>query len=70
MVMRELALDKLALAAVSREFNLTLILLFGSQATGHVHAQSDTDIGIYRKSGRLTYGEFKALYTLSRSPYA
>lgn len=44
------ALDKEKLenasATVARKFGLSLVVLFGSQATGHTHRQSDIDIAI------------------------
>lgn len=37
------------LEAIRRKYNLSLILLHGSQVTGKVHRGSDTDIAVIRK---------------------
>lgn len=36
---------KSKIAKLAKEYNLSLIVLFGSQATGYVHKHSDVDIG-------------------------
>ena len=37
--------DKEKIADIAKRHNLTLLVLFGSQATGHTHKQSDVDVG-------------------------
>ena len=37
--------DKEKIAAVAKRHNLALLVLFGSQATGHTHKKSDVDVG-------------------------
>jgi predicted nucleotidyltransferase len=54
-------LDPGALVRVCGEFGLDLLLLYGSQASGRVHAESDVDVGYVRRSGSLDYPEWSRL---------
>ncbi len=36
---------KQEIAIIAKKYELALIVLFGSQATGHTHPKSDTDVG-------------------------
>ena len=63
----DFAVDRSALAAVSRAFDLNLILLYGSRVTGHVHPESDTDLGVWRRRGPLPASQILDLsYQLSQ----
>jgi len=44
------------LESIGRKHNLKLIVLFGSQPTGHVHSQSDVDVAVL-PSRRLSWDE-------------
>lgn len=44
--MEELGIDRKRLADLARRHGLNLVVLFGSRATGHVHARSDVDLGV------------------------
>lgn len=37
--------DKEKIVGIAKRHNLTLMVLFGSQATGHTHKKSDVDVG-------------------------
>lgn len=51
-------LDRDAVARVCGEFGLDLLLLYGSQVSGMVHADSDVDVGYVRRSGPLAFEEW------------
>ena len=53
--------DPAALAELAREYDLALVILFGSRATGHTHPESDTDIGVLRRDGLLPSNDFLQL---------
>ncbi|MBI3761678.1 MAG: nucleotidyltransferase domain-containing protein [Chloroflexi bacterium] len=44
-------IDRAALIALCREYDLDLVILFGSRATGKTHQHSDIDIGVLRRGG-------------------
>lgn len=50
--------DQEALASPAREFDLSLIILYGSQATGRAHRDSDTDIGLLGSKSVLPARKF------------
>ncbi len=62
-----LEIDKKNLKQWCRARGIDLMILFGSRATGKMHAQSDTDIALFSKSTRLRdehvrlYGEMEDL---------
>ncbi len=41
---------KKEIAPLAREYNIALLVLFGSQASGHTHEKSDIDIGFISQS--------------------
>ena len=43
-------------AALAEKYDLSLLILFGSQVTGHTHAESDYDIG-YLSKKPLSFGK-------------
>ena len=45
-------LDPAALAEIFNEFDLCLVILFGSQVSGKTHAESDIDLGVISECGR------------------
>lgn len=51
---------KIRIAKIARQRGLALVLLFGSQATGHVHKHSDVDIG-YVSARAIDYKENYAI---------
>jgi predicted nucleotidyltransferase len=54
----DVAIDRNALAAVSQAFDLNLVLLYGSRVTGHLHRESDVDLGVWRRRGPLPASQF------------
>lgn len=54
---RKKQIEKLA-----KRYNLTLLLLFGSQATGHTHSESDVDVA-YLSDRVLSFNEEIGLNT-------
>lgn len=50
-----------ALAAVCREHDLDLVLLFGSRARGQPRPDSDSDLGVLRRSGTVPVAELLRL---------
>ena len=54
---------KKELAELAREYNIALLVLFGSQATGHTHKKSDVDIGFLSR----TDIDYRKCYELSVS---
>jgi predicted nucleotidyltransferase len=40
-----------SLEALCREFDLALVVLFGSRARGHARPDSDSDVGVLRRTG-------------------
>jgi len=44
--------------ALAEKYELSLVVLFGSQATGRIHSKSDVDIAVLAKSG---FDKFKIL---------
>lgn len=59
---------QLEVANISRAFNLNFVVLFGSQASGATHKESDVDIGIYPENGcsdALLEQKFAALFKTS-----
>ena len=48
--------DKEKIADIAKRHNLKLLVLFGSQATGHTHKQSDVDVG-YLANREIDYRE-------------
>ncbi len=62
----DFAIDRSALADVGRAYDLNLILLYGSRVTGHLHRESDVDLGVWRRRGPLPASQFFDLsYQLS-----
>ena len=66
--MPTLTFDPASLAEIFREFDLCLVILFGSQVTGKTHAESDIDLGVLRRGepwqgGQGYGGEFLQLYS-------
>lgn len=55
------AIDRESVAGVCREFGLDLLLLHGSQATGHVHSTSDVDVGYVRGGEALSLRRWQEL---------
>ncbi len=53
-----LEIDRAALEALCSEYDLDLLILFGSQVTGATHSESDTDVGMVRRPGRLAADHF------------
>jgi len=49
---------KVKLPDVCREFDLVLVVLHGSRATGHARPDSDSDVGVLRRSGLVPHGRF------------
>ena len=49
------------LESIARNHSLKLIVLFGSQATGHVHSHSDVDVAVL-PSRRLSWDERNELW--------
>jgi len=47
-----------ALASLACEFDLALMILYGSMPTGRVHPDSDTDIGVLGSKGALPTRKF------------
>lgn len=59
--------DRVALAALCREYDLELVILFGSRVTGQTHQASDTDIGVLRRGGPVPLDQVLNLdYRLSQ----
>ncbi len=50
--------DQSALAFHCREFELDLLILFGSHARGVTHSESDVDLAMLRQRGSLTTHQF------------
>jgi predicted nucleotidyltransferase len=48
----------MTLAEVCREFDLVLVVLHGSQARGHARPDSDSDVGVMRRSGLVPADRF------------
>ena len=44
------------MAELAKKHNLSLVVLFGSQATGHTHKMSDIDVG-YISGQEIDYGK-------------
>lgn len=59
------------IAKLAEKYGLTMVVLFGSQATGHTHKKSDVDVG-YLASRDFDYAEqyaiTEALMQLFRHP--
>lgn len=53
--------DRAEAARVCRDFNLDLLILFGSQATGRTHPGSDADVGFVRRRSALAPEEYAEL---------
>jgi len=51
----------MALSDVCRDFDLVLVVLFGSRATGHARPDSDSDVGVLRRSGLVPPDRFLEL---------
>ncbi len=58
MTPEEIVRDPEGLAELAREYDLALVILFGSRVTGHTHAESDTDIGVLRREGLIPSKRF------------
>lgn len=43
--------EKIVLEKICHQFELRFLVLFGSQATGNIHSESDLDIAIYPENG-------------------
>jgi len=54
MNIKEIEIYKDKIASIARKHSLTLVVLFGSQATGLTHKNSDIDVG-YLSTGVLDY---------------
>lgn len=68
MTLQALAVDREALAGLCRQVGLDLLLLYGSQASGQVHPESDVDLGYVRRSKPLGRDEWLELLERAR-PY-
>ncbi|MFQ5845642.1 MAG: nucleotidyltransferase domain-containing protein [Planctomycetota bacterium] len=53
--------DHEAVAAVCREFDLVLALLFGSRSQGRERADSDSDLAVLQRAGVVPAGRFLEL---------
>jgi len=59
--------DQNSLDELCRQFDLILVIAYGSQITGHASSHSDTDIGILQRSGVLPIKQYLDLcYHLSQ----
>jgi predicted nucleotidyltransferase len=54
----------LTLEDIATKYQLDLILLFGSRATGDVHAESDVDIAVYGKEIFSETAKIQLMYEL------
>ena len=61
MVLKAFAVDREALAAIGGDLGMDLLLLYGSQASGQVHSESDVDLGYVRRAGSLGADEWLEL---------
>ena len=61
-----LALDRTALAELCREYELDLVILFGSRARGQARADSDSDLGILSRGGLIPSDDMSKLYARLR----
>ena len=55
---------KREIATIAKKYELALVVLFGSQATGHTHPMSDVDVGFIARKEidyRESYGINRAL---------
>ena len=52
--------DKKKIAVIAKKHGLALVVLFGSQVSGHTHRQSDIDIG-YLAARSIDYREAHAI---------
>ncbi len=48
----------MTLTDVCREFDLVLVVIHGSRATGHARPNSDSDVGVLRRSGLVPPEQF------------
>ena len=48
-----LEINHSALAGLSQDYDLDLVILFGSRATGNIHVESDTDIAVLGRHGPM-----------------
>jgi uncharacterized protein len=48
----------MTLPEVCRDFDLALVVLYGSRATGHARPDSDSDVGVMRRSGLVPSEQF------------
>ncbi len=55
-------IDKNKIAEIAKRYNLTLIVLFGSQVTGFTHKESDVDLA-YKSSKKLSFHDEVLLNT-------
>ncbi len=53
---------KKKLCQVGQKYNLDLLILYGSQVTGKVNAESDVDIAVYKKGG-INSEEYLKIYS-------
>lgn len=54
--------DKKQIAEIAKKHDLTLVVLFGSQATGHTHKESDVDVA-YMSDKKLSFHDEVLLNT-------
>ena len=50
---------------IANKYQLDLILMFGSRATGQVHPESDIDIAVYGKEIFSETGKIQLIYEFS-----
>jgi len=62
-----LTFDRTALAKLCRQFDLELAILFGSRAKGLARPDSDSDIGLLRRTGLVPPGDMPQLETQLRT---
>lgn len=58
----ELAIDPQALVKLCQAHGLDLVLLYGSQASGHTHADSDVDVGVLRWGSLIPSADYLEIY--------
>lgn len=60
--MNMIEIDKNKISEIAKRYKLTLVVLFGSQATGFTHKDSDVDVA-YRSSSKLSFDDEVLLNT-------
>ena len=67
LIMTALNYDQKSLNELCRQFDLILAIAYGSQVTGHAGPNSDTDIGVLQRTGRIPTDQYVDLsYQLSQ----